>query len=823
MAKESSKYIQINDWCLVEYIYNPMGSGDNVNYSQTDQKTFLVKNEITDEYSFTGDFSGLTSFTNKINNHINVNAMPINAQKSMWVWSRLKTSAGSESDIWDYEYDPNDEYSNIAGKFSYRDLDSHGAEIPRIPTSLKNIYYDKIRLHVATGFSMSALDGLVFELVFKECSEKDFVATQFFFNNNMNDDQITYNPTPLMLSQKSYNKYIEFYVPSLYRVQTDFWQNLSSKADKYNFEYYYSHPGKKVMFLENIPDDEKKKRPAGYMKDSPLYINFYELNGHFKHRGCDFYYVRNKYTASIKESDIYSPLACVIKEADNGDYFEYYPTWDGAFIDEYIQQLNSGVVEGDNSGLWVVSNEIAVYENGGTELKVTDVMSTYQTSNFDRPMTYRPILKYANIDTSVNLVYTMRLMNTSTGESISRTAATAIKYGNCARYGKEMMSINVNSNTRAINVYNKIIKMGVTNTSSSATSNVSYDSILKALSTNLYAILANMLAEGKLKNDVYNSIIKLLGAEMNPLLSGILSSLLADSSLMAKLNGGTTVKQNSPRLYVDKFNICMNTEDKKTTSPGLTYFGQNQLTIYISKFDNHFEFSTFNILNSEYEKMKMNDFVGKMSMKFILDNNDRKQVDIDFGVKGDEDGVYSLASDAKFAVTIPSSLSTLLLAQKKDNNFYIVVTNEDGDENVLYVGNYKDISLKGKELYNANESLIEWIVSNKKYIQDAYADLAKRMADLNKKIKQINATIDANNAAISAFLEKNKDSENVPTLNNIENIEDDLNDDEEGIDEEDTTGSSNSDNKTPGSSNNGEGGGSKGSVIENQQTNSSCK
>jgi hypothetical protein len=162
----------------------------------------------------------------------------------------------------------------------------------------------------------------------------------------------------------------------------------------------------------------------------------------------------------FNSADNYSQLGLVIKEDEFNDYIEYYPTWNGAFLEVYINDLNS--VGGD----WVVINQIELYEQIGTGQVRSANMTMLQDGNFDQPMIYRPVIMNSSLAFSYTIDYTMRFFNRVDNTEIVRKASYTST--NVKKYGKQLEKINVLQGFTPVKVYNKIVQMSSSDNASMA-------------------------------------------------------------------------------------------------------------------------------------------------------------------------------------------------------------------------------------------------------------------------------------------------------------------------------------------------------------------
>ena len=787
---QTSRYIQINDWCLIEYFYNTEDNGNLVYFDQTDQPTDKVHNDITDEYSFINANRVLKTHTSKSDKFVFADyansAVPVNKQKSIWAWAKYDQGLGSKS-IWDYPYDPGDDLKIV---------EKDGNELVHNLTTehtsgLDEIYYDRVRIHILTSYNLEGLDGIILEPVFDECCGRKFAASQFFYSKAINSVTINRTTSPLVFSQKSYDKYIEFYVPSLAKANKAYWGNTTEvdsvdkndynnkkhsgadKEDLSKFAVQYSHQMQQLKKATEFG--------AGYINKSPLTFNLYELTGMYQKHGCNFYYVKNKFTASIKSSDEFSLLTCRIEEAKDGDYYEYYPMWDGGFMQEYIDGLNAASGASTDEPAWVVMHQITVYEKVGfSEPKKTMEFTSYQKDEFNKPCMFRPILKYASSAVSANLLYTMRLMNTNSNESIVRTSAIGINFSDITKYGKSMLKTNVNSGSKAVNVFNKVVN-------------------IKRIPNNLESDAAAWS----------RAIARANGSALSITANDSSTNSEYDGSSSTNRLSGNNITQEQ---YVDRNNIALNLNDTRVEE-GVQFYGQSQLTIFLSGVsDNIFDFNAYELRGYEFNRKEFHessgDYAKKLFMTFALDNDDKKEFECLFS--SDNNGRL-----CSFSVKIAEKDAVKILAQTKDRNFYLVehIIDKDGNTistSLVYTGMWRSINERASNLYTYNETLIEWIVNKLKEIEEREKALDAREAALNDYKNSLTNYADQLKsflAALQTAASKSDDADLNEAASNIGDVpsgpsDDDRDSSKTGKNDgnENKTNSSNSDNKNPSSS-----------------------
>lgn len=402
----TSKYIQINDYLLLEYRYAGPADADIGNSFET----WRIRNNVTDTYQFiNGD-----------------NAIDDTGNIADW------SSSKYEENTWALHDTTNNE--NLLGT-EYYDLDEQAIT--------GDTYYDKVKVHILSGFTFDGIDGLITEVIWPEKSTKDFVAANYV---QLYDTQVHFSTKPLFLGERYYNRYFEFMVPSLYAVQQE-WLAASDKSGSFAGNY-------------SFPIVPANPNPAGYAKDAMVYVNVHEITAHQEQdvpvtglpdvKTVTMLHTTETYSASFNMSDEYKPLSAHIGESSNGDFFEYFGMWNNEFIDDYIEKMNSA-----SGGDWAIINEINVFEHIGTDIIETSNFTSLQENNFDAPNLFRPIIGSADSAFAFSVDYTMRLIDRVSNEQIIRKSS--VTSYEPKKYGRDLIRIDVDEGFRPIKVYNKIL------------------------------------------------------------------------------------------------------------------------------------------------------------------------------------------------------------------------------------------------------------------------------------------------------------------------------------------------------------------------------
>lgn len=390
----SSFYLQISPYLLLEYMY-----GDSTTtYLSSQVKLARVQNTyLANQAQFLNTSAALNVTQNVLNN----SAVNIGGYK----WAYLNTDVPVP-------------YISLDPKITYTDLSS-------ILPSLY-VQYDKVRIHILSGYRLENIQGLIFQVYAKEAQTSNISI----LSNNVylkSSDRDILNPRPILLGEAIYDRYIEFFVPSLKEINSDFY---ADPTNQYSIGYQYTSNNR------------------GMLIDSAIYIKAYEINSIEVTNNSTFFYTGDSFSINVNQVDIFSNISANISEAEDGDYFIYYPTYNGGFIDSFIEQANA------NGGNYAVINNIDVFEQVGLDNILTFTYAQMQTSDFNEVIPFRPTLKYADSAVSFTIEYTARIYNREDAFQIIRTAYTTSF--NPKKYGKQLEKIALAQLAYPVKVYNKI-------------------------------------------------------------------------------------------------------------------------------------------------------------------------------------------------------------------------------------------------------------------------------------------------------------------------------------------------------------------------------
>ncbi len=395
---ESSKFIQIADGILLEYIYTSQSNPTEFN-TATHPIEIMRDGHTGGSYLFNPE-----SVSAEMGNYIDISAAAINKNKTQYAY--LDNDIGVPYNDFDPELTDS---VNLLQTFSPQ----------------QNIAYDKIRVHFIAGFSFTGYDGIIFETL---VPRRDGVLLNLSSINFLKTDTPVFNPDPVLINDKLYASYIEWRVPSLYFMNNGFDPAVSNSLG------YKLTEGQGFLSTPTIT-----------FKATGIYETIID-------NAYNYYNVEEINATTFASRDIYDNVYAQVIESDGGDYFELSGQVTGSTFEDFIMQLNASSGGADN----IVFHEINVSEQIGTNFIKTSTQVFTQTTNFDNPILFRPIILNSSIAVSFSINYMLRIYNRSDNTQIVKIAKLTSFDVN--KYGRRLMKINLGVVPTVANVYNQIAK-----------------------------------------------------------------------------------------------------------------------------------------------------------------------------------------------------------------------------------------------------------------------------------------------------------------------------------------------------------------------------
>ena len=397
MAFDLSKYVQLYDGVLLEYIYTNHSSPETFN--TLDLPIELMRDSYTGgTYLFNPP-----AYQSQTGNVRGNSSAAINSTKTRFA-SLITNRSISYNDV-DSNLTPS---ANLLQTFS-----------PNI-----DVEYDTIRLHFASGLDFRGFDGFVIALTVQRRDGLDLNLANINF---LKSDTATFNPNPFLLGERVYASYLEFKIPSAY----------------YMLENFYSNPSSTNTL------GYKFTEAKGFIKTTTIDATINGISSTYTKDGFPAYETQVLSRSTISTTDEFNLLAATIEESTLGDFFEMYGEYNGVIYEDFMISLNS-----QPNSSWIVFHSIVTQEQIGTSFVETAEQTFTQLDNFDVPIRFRPIILNSAVAVSFALDYTMRIYNRANGTQIIRKSR--IISTDVGTYGRRLRRINLGTVPTVVKVYNEL-------------------------------------------------------------------------------------------------------------------------------------------------------------------------------------------------------------------------------------------------------------------------------------------------------------------------------------------------------------------------------
>lgn len=630
----TSRFVQITDYCLVEYRYTSQSSPNNI----------------------TANF---TRIANGRTGQVQVLNVDQAEQTTGNVRERscVQFSAGS---YYDLDTDQVPDYLQFDQQMTVTQVTGN------------NTPYDEVRFHFLSGYNFDDLDGAVLRIDADERSGKRLTIAQLFYGKQSTYAQ--FNPRPVLLGQRLYDRYVRVLVPSV-AIINDQYLALAG------------NPLQSQTLVGQLTSDG-----GPFLRGNPLKVSLIEVKRTevLEQGSAEYkrYLVGQQASAAINQSDEFGLLGATVQPSQGGDYFEYFATWDGAFIEDFIERSRN--LSGYD---FVVIHEIRLLEQIGSQITESYSFQSVQENGFDRPNLFRPIVQAAGSAVSYSLEYTMRLYNKSNSQQLIRTASYT-GY-DPARWGRSLAKISLLNQPEPYRVYNKV----VAGPSLQQTTFVN----------NQQPVLVNQPSAPvvtQLGGDAQATTVTQIVTRTVP--------AFFDRSL---------VSVQPHTLYLGPDGQLL----QEPTSDTQTAYGQGDATIVVSPFDNYYKFT---VLKSDGQGVQPLDLGQNARYYLVFVDNDGQKRRFEYipdALIGDPQ-----AGDVIFKLPGVDAESVL----KFTNREFWIVSKDGSDETGIYFGEF----VTSKEMDAKRERERDAQVRSSRAEQDA------QIATLERRIQELQSALDSANS-----------------------------------------------------------------------------
>jgi hypothetical protein len=413
----SSKYVQLTPYLLMEYMY---------------------ADQPTPETHFTNTGGSTVTFDKLINGYMDDAVQIFNPPADYSI-----TQNGPENSvvkIAENSFVTLD--SNLIIPFNdYSEYLTNTADLPiTFPYNL-SVVYDTVRYHIRAGYNLQNIDGLIIGIDFQDVDLTYVTISQILLKRGTEQEYIL-NPNPVTIGSNIYDKFFEIKIPSLKNMNDTY---LATPA---NFQ---------SVSLGGLLSASGR----GFVYGAPMRISLWQVQSTDDFAGYNRYNSSRISLLSLEEEDPFANIGAVIQESDKGEFFEYFATDNEGFIEDFILFQNS------IGNSYYISHQIEVLEQIGAAIIETSRFETIQTTAYDTPNYYRPIVRNAAYAASFFLRYTMSLVNNKDQTRVIRTATYSSN--NPSQWGLNITPIQLSNFPQVQKIYNRVysqpqIKLGGFNT-----------------------------------------------------------------------------------------------------------------------------------------------------------------------------------------------------------------------------------------------------------------------------------------------------------------------------------------------------------------------
>lgn len=615
-----SRFIKLTEYCLLEYQYESLSPSSPILITSP---FFTLKNSDNEIFMYNPD-----SALYETGNIKDLTVIPQAANGGRFVYL-------------DSEDSPNyTEYENSLTE-------------TLVPGG--SIVADKARFYIASGFQFTDFSNMVLSIRQDMNNGNSLILASILLNPTTLGDILLYTTRPLIIGNTLYDRYIDIIVPSI--------KNMD--------EAFYTSPNQANTFAAQITNG------VGLVKNNPITVNLFECAlGPVLATSVESYTtfdITQAYTAQISQANDFDLVGAQIREAADGDYLEFFATWNQGFPEEFI-----GILEKRSGQSYIIFHQLTIFEQIGSSFVQSGDATFFQETNFDEPLIYRPILKNANEAVSMAVDYSVRLVNRVTNEQIIRTASLTVVNPN--KYGKSLLKLDLADKPNSYKISNVIVKK--------LTDSVQVYSDPSIVKPTLTARPVETAPTVTPPNVITN-----------------------------------TVTQYVPVFYSrNSIGVSPKNQLVRSGKKSELTFGQGLLSIAVTPFDNTFKFQVKTESTGSASNFSTMDLTQFSGFELVFGSASSK---ISVPSVTNQSQVDSSIGEILFKVdtTISSKIQAL-----DDPKFYIVTVGKDGSRSALYTGKwYNSDNITTADSDNASQLSAA----------QAEARLEERLASLQTRINEL--------------------------------------------------------------------------------------
>ena len=377
----TSKFVNLDPNVLLEWIY------DDENFLAEDYQ--IVVNTVQSTRGFVNSETTNT-LPSTTNNYVSTNLFELDASNNVWA--------------------PID-----ASKYSFLQVISYPGNVP--------YRYDIVRIHFPINYNFGSKLGFLLNINVLDRTGKVYLnLSNFYFDKTDSSRSLELTAPPFLYNEMLWGKYLEISVPAPVALANDVQQSGVTSAP--------------VPNLGGINSNLAGPAGLGVGPNSSIFIDYsFLLQKNVTPAKVVSYMLQDPFSVAIPQVPEFQSLSVVIRPSSEGDWFEIFGAYENTatgFATFISQQALNG------------NPQYAIYTVTTFEKNLeTDTVQYVVQDNFDTAIRYRPIITFST--TTAVLDVQMQLINSQTGNFVTRTTSYVMLQDQVAKYSRVLTKINLSN------------------------------------------------------------------------------------------------------------------------------------------------------------------------------------------------------------------------------------------------------------------------------------------------------------------------------------------------------------------------------------------
>lgn len=348
----------------------------------------IVVNTLQDTRSFT-NAETTNTLPSTTNNYVSTNLFELDATNKKW--APIDTT-----------------------KYPFMQVVSYPGNVP--------YRYDIVRIHFPINYNFDDKLGFLLNINVLDRTGKIYLnLSNFYFDKTDTARSLELTAPPFLFNEKLWGKYLEISVPAPVALSQDVRQSNITNAP--------------IPTLGGINSNLAGAAGLGVGPNSPIFIDYSFLLQKTVVVGNLTYLIQDPFSVTIPQVPEFQSLAVVIQLSTEGDWFDIFGAYEdtitgfATFIEQ--QSLNGN----DQYAIFTVTTFEKNLQTDSVQYVVQD--------NFDTAIRYRPIISFSTTTAVIDVE--MKLINTTTGNFVTRTTSYVMLQDQVAKYGRVLTKINLSN------------------------------------------------------------------------------------------------------------------------------------------------------------------------------------------------------------------------------------------------------------------------------------------------------------------------------------------------------------------------------------------